>query len=59
MYHETQWFSSFHTLQFGSEVHEHFNNIWQHYVGEQIYSFVDEKSDILISYIAWLLWLLL
>ena len=37
------YFYSFHTSRFGSEVCEHFNNIWQHYVGEQIYSFVDKK----------------
>ena len=32
------------TSQFGSEVYdEHFNNIWQHNVGKQIWSLVDEK----------------
>ena len=33
----------FHTSKFGSEVHEHFNNIWQHYVDRQICSLLDEK----------------
>ena len=34
---------SFHPLQFGSEIHEHFNSIWQHYVCEQISSLVGEQ----------------
>ena len=39
----SKYFYSFHTSKFGSEVHEHFNNIWQHYVGEHICTLVDEK----------------
>ena len=41
---------SFHTSSFGSEVHEDFKNIWQHFVGEQICSLVDDK--IRYSYIS-------
>ena len=67
IYHETQWsllIISF--VSFGLEVHEHFNNIWQHDVCEYFCSQVDktiqyfiivEKMTLMIDLITAVTWL--
>ena len=58
MYHGTRdissYFDSFRTSQFGSEVQEHFNYIWQFYVGKQISLLVGENIPMLAACLIWL-----
>ena len=64
MYHRTQWYLLLllpvSHLVFGSEVHEHFNNIWQHYVSKRFacllmkkiwYSNISHRLTCIIAFI--------